>query len=811
MARWNTAVVRTAAFIALLGAGSLLGCGGDDEEEGASGGEETSETPAAEAPPPVEAMACAGEDHSCLLKADGHVFCWGENVAGQLGDGTRQNRWSPVPVVGVEDATQIACGEDHTCALRADGSVTCWGSNANGQLGAGNTDVQLQPVAVQGLSDAAEIALGYDFSCARKQDGSVVCWGDHGSNRIGPGVSDDQPAPRPVQGVGGATALAAGNVHACAIVAGGAVHCWGANGFGQLGRGETGSSRGVAPVQGLSGATALALGQSHSCAVTATGVQCWGYDSYGQLGNGQAEGEEDRSPTPVAVQGLQVPVTEIAAGGRYTCAVGAGGQVFCWGYGNRLGLEETDNQTAAVAVPSLTNVRQLAAGESHTCALKTDGSLFCWGSGSSGQLGNGERHSRTPVSIFANVAQVSGEAPTLDTFTPDPNAEETYQPQIAVARSHVLGLVPDGRIRVFGSGSAALGTGSLRAVNSNEEVFVHGIQDAVDVDSWWKSSCAVRANGELACWGDLPVSWENHDLAETSLPIRIEGVDDAVQVAVGQSGICVRHRGGTLSCLGTGRGLLGNGSWDDSDTFVAVQNVEGAAQVEVGYTTACARTEGGELWCWGANRDGELGNGSDESSNVPVQVDGLSDVSDFDVDYGNVCAVHGGGRVSCWGENDEGQLGNGQSGDDAGSNTPVAVRGINDAVDVEMYQGTVCVVRRGGDAKCWGENSWGQVGFGDGGDDAEEVESVTSPQDVLRTADETVAGFGPYVRLQPGMNFSCARHADGHLSCSGSIPLSSGGGFLGLGATRSRSPIPVPGFQVGPETQPDEGGEEGEE
>ena len=800
-------------FLILAAAGTLtmsvfVGCGDNDEESAAStesstesAGGETQETePEA---PPREAMACAGDGHTCLLKADGSVFCWGKNISGQVGDGTRQNRWAPVPVAGVTDATQIACGRNHSCALLSSGAVTCWGSNTSGQLGAGDTDIHIQPVSVQGLSDAAEIALGYDYGCVRKQDGTVACWGNANSGRVGPGASDEITSPRPVQGLGGATVLATGNSHACAIVAGGAVHCWGGNGFGQLGRGEGSSRSGVAPVQGLTGATALGLGNSHSCAATAGGVQCWGYDSDGQLGNGAAEGEEDRSPTPVAVQGIEGTVVDLTAGSGYTCAVADSGQAYCWGNGSYIGAEQRDDAPTATALPALTGVRQISAGSSHACALKNDGALFCWGRGSAGALGNGERNANTPISIFADVASVSGEAPQLDTFEPDPSAERTYTPKIVVARSHVLGLEPDGRIRVFGQGSAALGIGSPRSVNSQDEMYVRGISDAVDIDSWWEASCAVRANGELACWGNIPASWDNHELASSSLPLAMDGVSDAVEVAVGQSGICIRHQAGTLSCMGTGRGLMGNNSREGSDTFVQVQGIDNAVQVELGYATACARTESGELWCWGSNHSGELGNGSNDSSNVPVQVSGLTGVTDFDVDYHNVCAVHRGGRVSCWGENDEGQLANGNAGDDLESNTPGVIRGINNATHVALYQGTVCATLDNGEAKCWGENSWGQVGFGDGGDDAENVDSVTSPQDVLRSANESVNEFGPYATVQPGMSFSCARHLNGHLSCSGSIPINRGGGLLGLSATRSRSPVPVPGFTVGAQT-PDE-------
>jgi len=90
----------------------------------------------------------AGSLHSCALRTNGTVACWGANGSGQLGDGTTTDRLTPVPVVGLSDATAIAAGDRHSCALRTDGTVACWGADHSGGVGDGTTTDRLTPVLV---------------------------------------------------------------------------------------------------------------------------------------------------------------------------------------------------------------------------------------------------------------------------------------------------------------------------------------------------------------------------------------------------------------------------------------------------------------------------------------------------------------------------------------------------------------------------------------------------------------------------------------------------------------------------------------
>ena len=186
------------------------------------------------------AKVSAGGNHSCAVTTTGGAKCWGFNAFGELGDNTNTNRKIPVNVFGLTSGVAaISAGGTHTCALTTTGGVKCWGDNAAGELGNGSNINSKIPVDVTGLtSGVAAVSAGTDHTCALTTTGGVKCWGSDVSGELGDGTNTDSNVPVDVSGLSsGVTAVSAGTDHTCALAALGALKCWGSNASGQLGDG----------------------------------------------------------------------------------------------------------------------------------------------------------------------------------------------------------------------------------------------------------------------------------------------------------------------------------------------------------------------------------------------------------------------------------------------------------------------------------------------------------------------------------------------------------------------------------------------
>jgi len=232
----------------------------------------------------------AGASHTCALARGGEAYCWGSDAFGQLGAGANPGTGlRPVRVAApAARFLALAVGWNHTCALTTRRYVGCWGQNSAGQLGDGSVADRAVPEPVAGDRRYDAIAAGAVHSCAvAAGTGELFCWGKNDYGQLGTGDAADQPRPTLVAGGHRFVSVTAGSMHSCALTTDGQAFCWGRNGYGQLGDGTTEDRNAPVRVQTDERLTAVWASGSHTCATTAAGsTRCWGYNLDGQLGDG---------------------------------------------------------------------------------------------------------------------------------------------------------------------------------------------------------------------------------------------------------------------------------------------------------------------------------------------------------------------------------------------------------------------------------------------------------------------------------------------------------------------------------------------
>ena len=204
----------------------------------------------------------AGYEHSCGLRSNNTITCWGSNNHAQADapSGTFK---------------AVTAGFIHSCGLRSNNTITCWGNNGSGQT-----------VAPAGTFKA--VTAGGLHSCGLRSNNTITCWGYNSSAQI------DAPA-------GTFKAVTAGGLHSCGLRSNDTITCWGRNPFGQT-VAHSGTFK------------AVTAGYGHSCGLRSNGaIVCWGYNEDGQT--------DAHSGTFKAV----------TAGGEHSCGLRSNGVIVCWG------------------------------------------------------------------------------------------------------------------------------------------------------------------------------------------------------------------------------------------------------------------------------------------------------------------------------------------------------------------------------------------------------------------------------------------------------------------------------------------------
>jgi len=702
--------------------------------------------------------------HTCAVKADGSVRCWGANGNGQLGDVTFTNRTTPVPVPGIKDATAVAAGDAHTCAQLATATVICWGANADGQLGDGTVAQRSKAsLSVTGLSNVVAIGSGAAHSCAVLGNGTVSCWGRNTSGQLGNGTTKGQLKAGAVSNLTNAIAVAGGGAHTCALLADGSVKCWGDNATGQLGLGTTAPQLSPGAAVALDGpAVAIAAGASHTCALLSDGTAwCWGLNETGQLGDGTLA----QRTTPTPVSGLTGAVT-IEAGPRFTCARLANGLVSCWGrnVAGQLGDGTNIDRLTPVNTVGLTDAVAVAGGTTHTCALQANDVARCWGDNALGQLGNGTASASTVPQV------VGGGGGTISARGLAANSNGSF----TCARR------ADGTLSCWGSNGAGQ-LGSAFVSQSLSANTVNGVSNVVAVTAGGGHTCALDADGAVWCWGsNVDGRLGDGTTTNRSQPGVVSGLPGAaVAVSAGNRFTCALLHNGTVYCWGANDfAQLGDGTLVGRLAPVVVPGLEEVVGLATGAAHTCALLGNGQMSCWGLNTSGPLGDGTTTTRLLPTPVLGLSSAVAVAGGLAHTCALLVDGTARCWGRNDQGQLGIGVLGDMTVPVTPLSLTGV---ALITTGGDHTCAALVNGEVRCWGNNGVNQASHLAG--------DQLSPVTVMLP---TLTPLRSVTAIAAGNVHTCAVQTSGAVYCWGG----NGNGQLGDGTTVSRQfPTETPSFR----------------
>lgn len=331
----------------------------------------------------------AGKEHSLGIKNDGTLWVWGDNYYHQLGLGDNINYPSDRTILvqlGIATNWQtIAGSEKHTVSLKNDGTLWTWGNNIYGQLGDGTNVKKIIPVQI-GTAIWQKIAANISNTAAIKSDGTLWTWGDNNFGQLGDGTNINKNIPTQI-GTATWQSVAFGSTHTLAIKTDGTLWGWGSNAFGQLAMGTDYGPN--APTQiGTEIWQSVTANNYHTIAIKSDGT-LWacGNNFNGQLGDGTTVNKNVLTQIGTATDWQSIST----GNGGHSLAIKNDGTLWTWGknQAGQLGNGARVDLLIPTQLSTDTNWKFIAAGGTHTLALKTGDELWGWGNDVNGQMGNG--------------------------------------------------------------------------------------------------------------------------------------------------------------------------------------------------------------------------------------------------------------------------------------------------------------------------------------------------------------------------------------------------------------------------------------
>ncbi|MCI5605316.1 MAG: hypothetical protein MR413_06675, partial [Clostridia bacterium] len=665
------------------------------------------------------AKISAGDEHTLALSAAGDIWSWGYNYYGRLGDGTGQTRNQPVNVVtalnydttvltGIVD---IDAGVTHSLATAKDGTIYAWGDNMYGELGDGSRAQKSTATAAK-ITGANGISAGNEHSVLFKNNGEVWTWGNNDEYQLGTTLADGALSTVEPQCIGSMSSASKGITIQKITVSNGDVYTiapesisiypdqtitvdvnsinvidsissfsiytlLGASGSNGsianasdilittesdllditsatgLIKPKTADSYGVAEVKVThipnnysktfnvvikptytDGKSPMIIGgDNFTVALKADGsVWTWGDNTYGQLGNGRG-GNNAQVINPEKI--TLTNITEVTAGAGFAMALSADGKVYTWGNNEsgQLGIGSTDNYDTPQEVTfdgmsAGEYIIRVSAGDSFAMALSNAGNVYVWGNNDYSQMGTNRTTANPGYYVPNLVSSISGAT------------------MISAGANHAM-VYANGKVYTWGaneSGQLGNGTSTFNVSRDGSPAAVTlpaAITNITNIAARGNYS-AILADGKVYVWGaneysQLGNNDSNHKnvLSVPAAPLTIsaavtDGTDKITKLSLGRNhALAMTDKGDVYAWGRNDLGQLGIESY--SNSFMTPQRVYAGESsvnklmnsmwsVGAGHETSFAIASSGAVYAWGANESGQLGIGTATGVFSPVQV-----------------------------------------------------------------------------------------------------------------------------------------------------------------------------------------------
>lgn len=731
-----------------------------------------------------------GSSHSSALSSNGRVFTWGLSNYGQLGDGFTDFQNTPIEIsnqfeLGLdEEIVQVSMGGNHSSALSSNGRVFTWGSNEKGELGDGTRIDRYVPIDITSQFDLNDdeiiisISLGSRHSSALSSKGRIFTWGENLFGQVGDGTIDDRDTPIDITSQfdlnDGETivSVSLGHNHSSVLTSDGRVFTWGYNYSGQLGDGAT--SKKTTPVD-ITDAFELNLNETivyvsmnvhRSSAITSQGrVFTWGNNEFGQLGDGTRINRH--VPIDITSQ-FTLNEGEIIVSISYASALSSENRVFTWGRNNS-GQIGDGTMIDSSTPKDITNQFNLNEGEvivsvasisGVSSATTSDGRIFTWGRNLDGQLANG-------TFVYSHVPALSSFklSTIIDVITYDYNelvlpftpVKEGYSfdgwyKDAYLTTRYDYSYMPENHMALyarwiinqyqisFESNGGSMVASIVQDYHTLVIEPIKPVKEGYTFDGWYMDSDLTIPYTFSTMPGDniqLYAKWminqyemtyleyEDYDPLK-DIPLFPNEIIKTLELGFYYSS-AITTRGRLFTWGYNSSGQLGDGTRTDrlmpTDITKNFNLNEGEkiTSVSLGRSHSAAITSEGRIFTWGDNMYGQLGDTSTTDRYTPYDISSYFNLDDgetiIDVSLGlyHSSAISSNGRIFMWGDNRRGQLGNGIN---IRSTIPIDITSMLNLSDgesvstISLGDSFSIALTSEGRIFTWGTNAYGQLGDG---------------------------------------------------------------------------------------------------